>query len=147
MSNEVNTIYLMRKIISMVSFQVPLGILLFNENKGKDMIQILSCLHKYVPTIEESNEEIYVPSRRELASMPREILHKTLFGGDQLTVARMRGAQAAKTNSITPTGRMEGFEPVIEDWHTKVVLIEVSYRFYQVYIKCILESYVGNLEI
>ena len=54
------------------------------------MIQILSCLHKYVPTVEESNEEIYVPSRRESASMPREILHKILFGGDQLTVARMR---------------------------------------------------------
>ena len=78
------------------------------------MIQIISCLHKYVPTVEEPSEEVYVPSRMESASVSHEVLHKILFGGDQLTVARMRGAQAVKTNSLTPTTRMEGFVPVVE---------------------------------
>ena len=52
-------------------------------------------------------------------------MHSIPFGGDQLTAARVRGAQAAKCNSVTSAKRFDGLIPVIEDWHTKVVLLEV----------------------
>ena len=84
------------------------------------MIQIKSCLHKYVPTIEESSgsEDVYVSSTMESVLMPCEILHKILFGGDQLTVACMHGAQAAKTNSV-------------RDWR---VLLVKFYKFGYVFL-------------
>lgn len=86
--------------------------------------------HKYVPTVIESSEEVYMPTRMESVTVSHEILHKTLFGGDQLTVTRMLGAQAAKTNSVMPITRMEGFVPVVEDWHTEVMLNEVVVLIY-----------------
>ena len=54
------------------------------------------------------------------------MLHKKLFGGDQLTAARVRGAQLAMGNSKTALKRLDGVIPVIEDWHTEVVLYEIS---------------------
>ena len=43
-----------------------------------------------------------------------------LIGGDQLTVARVRGSQDSRYNSNNGRRRLEGFIPVIEDWHTKM---------------------------
>jgi len=48
-----------------------------------------------------------------------------LFGGDQLTVARARGAQGILSNSHTGFDRLEGLVPVVEDWHAKVCILEV----------------------
>ena len=42
------------------------------------------------------------------------------LGGDQLTVARVRGSQGALLNSDSGIERVEVFIPVIEDWHTKM---------------------------
>ena len=54
-------------------------------------------------------------------------MHRILIGGDQLTVARMRSAINIKNNSWTATGRLEGFIPVAEDWHTKAIYLDVSW--------------------
>ena len=48
-----------------------------------------------------------------------------LLGGDQLTVARVRGSQGALLNSDSGIERVEGFVPVIEDWHTKMCYMKV----------------------
>ncbi len=50
---------------------------------------------------------------------------KTLFGGDQLTVAQIRGAQALRDTHSDPTDRFEGLVPVLEDWHSRMTLMKV----------------------
>ena len=50
----------------------------------------------------------------------------TLIGGDQLTVARMRGAQRIRGNSETSEERFDGVLPVAEDWHAKMCFMEVA---------------------
>ena len=54
-----------------------------------------------------------------------DTMHKVLIGGDQLTVARMKGAKSMHEVSQHDAGRLDGFIPVVEDWHTKVCLLEV----------------------
>ena len=105
-----------------------MGVLLKNENVLNDMVDILDELHKYVPetttmqTIDVCTEgggtravDVHVHS---FSHIP--------FGGDQLTVARIRGSQRVQFNSENGDERLEGFIPVIEDWHTKMCFMEVN---------------------
>ena len=50
----------------------------------------------------------------------------TLIGGDQLTVARARGAQKIRSNSFKSEDRLDGLLPVAEDWHSKICLLQVT---------------------
>ena len=50
----------------------------------------------------------------------------TLVGGDQLTAARMHGAQKIRGNSERSEERFDGLLPVAEDWHAKMCFMEVS---------------------
>lgn len=104
--------------------KVPLGVLLKNENVGSEMIEILANLQKYVP-YKDCTNLMYVPSTGEVAISESAIYQNVLFGGDQLTAARARGAITAMANHPTPRSLLEGIIPVIEDWHTLVVLLEV----------------------
>ena len=52
--------------------------------------------------------------------------HMIQFAGDQKTAGRARGAQLAKVNAATPSGRLMGLVPAVADWHTKVKLLDVS---------------------
>lgn len=104
--------------------QVPLGVLLFNENKIHEMCQILDKLHDYVPSINSSKTVI----RDERAIIIDDYkCAKILMGGDQLTVARIRGAVSIRANEEARKDRLEGIIPVVEDWHTRQVLMQVSY--------------------
>ena len=78
--------------------QVPLGIILENENTTEGMVHIMEELHKYVPT--KSYKEDYTTTDGEVIQIPKAAIHPVLFGGDQLTAARARGAKSAKVNSI-----------------------------------------------
>ena len=49
------------------------------------------------------------------------------LGGDQLTIARIRGSQSILSNSDNGEER---FVPVIEDWHTKMCFMEVTWFLY-----------------
>ena len=49
----------------------------------------------------------------------------TLMGGDQLTVVCARGAQLIRANTGTNQGSFSGLLPVVEDWHTKLCLMQV----------------------
>ena len=78
--------------------QVPLGVLLKNENKTEEMIKILETLHKYVPRSENGLKEVFL-------------------GGDQLTCERVRGAKMARLQAQDAAQRLEGLLPKVEDWH------------------------------
>ena len=94
-----------------------------NENKLDEMVDILTSLHKYVP-VHELSGSVAVPGSVEPQPIKVEIMHKTLFGGDQMTAARARGAQRLCENSQLPTSHLEGCIPVAEAWHTKLCLLE-----------------------
>ena len=53
--------------------------------------------------------------------------YSILFGGDQLTVARIRGSQALRDIQEKKVDRLEGIIPVIEDWHARMTLMKVCY--------------------
>ena len=94
------------------------------------MVDIMSHLHQYVPTVKYT-EDITIPGGEESVQIPKALFHKILFGGDQLTVARARGAQRIRMNSMSPQTRLEGLIPCIEDWHTKLNLLGVNNSVYK----------------
>lgn len=103
---------------------MPLGILPLNETKNSDMVEIMEYMHQYVPT-KEVSEQTSVPISDDPITISKTNIEKLLFGGDQLTVARARGAKKTRINSTSSDKCLNGLIPCIEDWHTKLVLIEV----------------------
>lgn len=86
------------------------------------MIEIMDKVQQYVPhTIDKCTTVDGVPKV--------DILEKCLFGGDQLTCARARSAKRHRQDSATPLEKLDGLEPVIEDWHTKMCLFEARKSF------------------
>ena len=63
--------------------QVPLGVLLLNENRVDEMCKILDELHKYVPTT--TTEGVTLPDGQVLTHADYGLI-QILFGGDQVTV-------------------------------------------------------------
>ena len=110
-----------------------MGVILKNENILEEMIDILLQLHCYVPT---KHGSIIDPGSGTEVS--RDVVHKILFGGDQLTRKRAESAKEGRRNSITAPTKLDGFVPVCEDWHAKKIFLEVSY-FNTVY-----EIFAGN---
>jgi len=92
------------------------------------MIKIVNHLHQYVPLVEHT-ADVFVPSISDAVSVVNTECHPILFGGDQLTVTRTRGSQAAMSDASSLSKRLEGLIPVVEDWHARVVLAEVSLLF------------------
>ena len=107
--------------------QVPLGVVLKNENILNDMVDILDELHIYVP--KTSSTQSYDTCAEDGGTRTVDVttnhFSHILLGGDQLTVARVRGSQGALLNSDSGVERVEGFVPVIEDWHTKMCYMKV----------------------
>lgn len=96
-----------------------------NENKLEEMVDILQELQKFVPSKSET-KDVQVPNTNEVRSLSEIAFHRLLFGGDQLTAKRARGGVRIRNNSTNSADRLEGLLPVSEDWHTKVVFLEVS---------------------
>ena len=90
------------------------------------MVAIMAHLHQYAPIVEHV-EPVHVASIDKTVQVTTARVHPILVGGDQLTAARARGAKKAKVNALTPTRRLEGLLPMVEDWHTKVTLLTVGY--------------------
>lgn len=105
------------------SLKVPLGVVLKDENKKEDMIAIMKWLHKYIPTLEYQKKHTMSTNEEEVSD--EFLFHQVLFGGDQLTCSRARGSQKARTSEENDRDRLMGLVPVAEDWHAKVVLLEV----------------------
>lgn len=106
--------------------------LLKNENVLDDMVDILDALHKYVPKKTSIQSVDICEESGATRTMDLQIhhFHHILLGGDQLTVARVRGSQGIVSNSYNGSERIEGFIPVIEDWHTKMCYMQVHWLFY-----------------
>ena len=108
--------------------QVSLGIHLRNENKTDEMAEIMEHLQQYVPS-KRTTESFVMPGSEEISLQIDHFGH-ILFGGDQLTVARARGAQRIMSNSHNGFDRLEGLVPVVEDWHAKVTFMKVIFLLY-----------------
>ena len=129
-----------------------MGILLFNENKIEEMTKIMQIIHSnYVPT-NEWKEDCTINGTE--ISIPKACVHPILFGGDQLTAARARGAKRAKGNSITASSRLDGLIPVAEDWHTRLNYMGVILSYNSTYralmhglYPYIFFSIVGDMEV
>ena len=80
---------------------MPLGVILKNENVLNEMVDILDELHKYVPTKQtiEEFEVVHSEDKIEHLSLKVDHFQHILLGGDQLTVARIRGCQWMRNNS------------------------------------------------
>ena len=87
------------------------------------MIDIMIHLHQYIPIVTSTEQR--VTSTGEVILEEKAKVHHILVGGDQLTAVRARSAIKATVNSQTPLKSLSGIVPVIEDWHAKVVILEV----------------------
>lgn len=111
--------------IDYFGLQVPLGVLLHDENKLDEMGKIMTHYMTLVPTT--SAEGHFTLPSGDLMNFDDTRFHQVLFGGDQLTVACMRGTQALCDTQDKPTDRLEGLTPVVEDWHTRMTLMKVRH--------------------
>lgn len=107
---------------------MPLGIILKNENKSDEMVHIMEQLHSYVPA-KRYVEDVHCKDSEEAVQIPKAVIHPILFGGDQLTAARARGAKSAKVNSYDTFKRLDGLIPIAEDWHTKLNFLGICKVF------------------
>ena len=100
-------------------------------------------VHQYVPT-HTTTDDYCLQNDEETITVTLDKFHYILFGmlvvimcnstfslgGDQMTAARARGSQRVRSNSERGKDRLEGLQPVVEDWHAKVCLLGV--RNYEV---------------
>ena len=87
------------------------------------MVDITLALHEYVPSV-ESEKKTYKTCIGGI-EVPQFKLKKILFGGDQLTAARSRGAKMFRGNSFARPLRLDGLIPCAEDWHVKLNFLDV----------------------
>ena len=87
-----------------------MGVLKKNEAKNEDMADICKYLHQYVPGHREDSTESTV---------------KTLSGGDYFTFERHKQAQMSVRDDSTPSLRLEGLVPKLEEFHNQAELMKV----------------------
>ena len=114
-------------VVQVHALPVPLGVFLKDENKLDEMVDISDDLHKYVTTV-RTTQEVEVTSTGETTqtkTIHTDHFNHILLGGDQLTVARIRGCHRMHTNTHNGRDGCEGLLPVVEDWHTKMCFMKV----------------------
>lgn len=79
---------------------------------------------RYIPFQEYTEEKTI--SSGETVTITKAKHHQILFGGDQLTAARMRNAQKSRMNKDYPSDELRGIVPVSEDWHIKANFLGVG---------------------
>ncbi len=88
------------------------------------MVEIMTHLHQYVPSVEHS-KTVHLDTGEEV-EVSQSYFKKVLFGGDQLTAARARGAKKARVNSLSASSRLDGIEPSAADFHVLLNMLDVS---------------------
>ena len=86
-------------------------------------------MHQYVPLIERKIPITQFDNADDIL-VTTNCGTPILFGGDQLTVARIRLSKNIRDNAKTPTERLEGLVPAIQDWHIKQAILGVSLYYY-----------------
>ena len=97
--------------------------MLQNENKLDEMTIIMERFKKLVPTLPKM-ETLPLPDGKCIEYDDTRFA-KVILGGDQLTVARVRGTQALRKTEAKAVDRLEGIAPVTEDWHARMTLVKV----------------------
>ena len=111
---------------------MPLGVLLYNEKKWGKFLKNICLLYQQW---KQCNKLYYQMEVRLKLTIPSFTLF--LFGGDQLTAARIRGTKILRDTQDKPTERFEGILPIVEDWHARMALLKV-YTYTCIYIDAIL---------
>ena len=101
-----------------------MGELLHNENKLDEMSHVLDHYMKFVPKSEADG--FLLLRNGHTVPFDDTRFNTKLIGGDQLTVVRVRSTQALRDTLDSATQRYDGIVPVIEDWHTRTILLQVS---------------------
>jgi len=98
-----------------------------NENKLKEMGEILLALNPYVPVLDGPpiDDDDDDDDTSTMASTGTQLCPRLLYG-DQLTVVRAQGAAALRSWHKTPLCQLEGYVPVTSDWHARLCLVTVS---------------------
>ena len=91
--------------------QANIGIIDANPSSTAGVIDIMSQLHQHVP------------------QKDGEILHVVAAHGDCGAVERMIDARRARTCDTTSLHRLEGLEPVPQEFHHRGVMLQVSCKF------------------
>ena len=99
---------------------MPLGVLLHDENKLDEMSHVLDHYMQLVPKLEANGM-----ANGEKIKFDDTKFNAKLLGEDQLTVVRVRSTQALRDTLDSATQRYEGLISVIEDWHARVILLQV----------------------
>ena len=90
---------------------MPLGVLRKDEAKIAEMIQILDHYHDFIP--------------QKVDGSPM----KTLLFGDGLSCERVNDSQNARIDSENDWERLQGTIPAIQDWHCRLIILEVILFF------------------
>lgn len=89
------------------------------------MCKILDHLHlHYIPST-ATTKEIVLENGETITHVDYNLV-KILLGGDQVTVARTHGAKGIRLNHEDSKSSLKGIIPVVEDWHTRQTLMQVS---------------------
>lgn len=91
--------------------QVNIGVIDENPSSTAGVIAIMTTLNKYVPKLTEDD------------------LITVLTHGDCVAVERMLDAQRARLADLTAFDRLEGFEPVPQEFHHRGLMIQVTYYY------------------
>ena len=97
--------------------------LLYNENIVDQMAKALDELNKYIPST-AVDCEITLPDGNTINHTDFKLQHIPITG-DQVTVARIRSAKAARSTSENSLDRLEGVLPIVEDWHARQTFMTV----------------------
>ena len=103
-----------------------MGIILKNENKSGEMVDIMTDLHQYVPMVSTTQERAISSGATVTEEILSATFHPIIIGGDQLTAARARSAIKSKMNGHTHSQTLSGLVPAAEDWHAKGNFLGVS---------------------
>ncbi len=77
-----------------------------------------------VPAVEEEQETTLADGKT--IKFDNSHFFPILFGGDQMTVARIRVVQLLRDTEVKRADRFEGIIPVVEDWHTRMIIMNVG---------------------
>lgn len=87
-----------------------------------EMCSMLDSFTKYVP-IDESSKTIEINDK--LYTYDDTKLIQLMSFGDQLTVARIRGAAQLRDSQTEAKDTLQAFIPIIANWHSRICLVEV----------------------
>ena len=87
-----------------------MGIIDKDESKTADMVEIMDIYQRYVPQKPDGSPFI----------LP--------LYADGLSCERGNDAQSARINGTTPWTQLQGMKPSIQEWHKRVLLLQVGIR-------------------